>query len=415
VIDTTDAVGEARCHLMMGPHAGAGGVRILVPALGLEDTAVALVKPGRPVSVRITPADSALYVADSYQLRGEALDRIGNPIDTTAVFGTTDAVVSVTAAGLVTGRAYGRASITATIGGRTVAAGVSVVPRGTLAAYRWLAYVGDTISVVTVELNGSGRQPIAMGEASASAEEPPEHEMDPAWDPRGDTVAFHELGPSGYRIFLTGMDGAPRRLLPSPTLRLERHPAFSPDGRWIYFTGLAAGDVYPSLWRARRDGSGLERVPFDSTEGESRPQISPDGGRMAFAAGQPDREPFIRVRDLATGQATPLEARGTSPRWSPAGDLIAYVDTYDYSGYSGQLRVVRPDGSADRAVVSGVAYGAGVDWSPDGRFLVARSSENRLELIEVATGERIPLPYSGNLLRPSWRPERTPIGTSARP
>lgn len=41
-------------------------------------------------------------------------------------------------------------------------------------------------------------------------------------------------------------------------------------------------------------------------------------------------------------------------------------------------------------------------WSPDSRWIVARS-DNGLDLIEVATGTIIPLPYARRLFAPSWK------------
>ena len=53
----------------------------------------------------------------------------------------------------------------------------------------------------------------------------------------------------------------------------------------------------------------------------------------------------------------------------------------------------------------GRKYMAGLDWSPDGRWLVVRSGElPRVELIRVDTGETLPLPFSALVEEPAWRP-----------
>jgi len=45
----------------------------------------------------------------------------------------------------------------------------------------------------------------------------------------------------------------------------------------------------------------------------------------------------------------------------------------------------------------------GEDWSPDGQWLITRHAD-LLELLNLVTRERLPLPYGIRFVEPSWRP-----------
>jgi dipeptidyl aminopeptidase/acylaminoacyl peptidase len=109
--------------------------------------------------------------------------------------------------------------------------------------------------------------------------------------------------------------------------------------------------------------------------GATDPQISPDGGRVAYvrmtADVMTDREvPTIWLVDVASGRQTPLVAgKGAhrSPRWSPDGKRLAYVSS-DGEG-AAQLHVLWLDG--DRSVkVTGMPESPGaIAWSPDSKSI----------------------------------------------
>ena len=68
---------------------------------------------------------------------------------------------------------------------------------------------------------------------------------------------------------------------------------------------------------------------------------------------------------------------------------------------------MRPDGSGERAVTAGTGYVGRLDWSPDGKYLVAANNGGSLVVIDVATGEELPVRLSAggqSFLSPSWKP-----------
>jgi Tol biopolymer transport system component len=123
------------------------------------------------------------------------------------------------------------------------------------------------------------------------------------------------------------------------------------------------------IWTANADGSRLRRLT--SRRGpEFDPSWSPDGSRIVYR----DSRRGINVNDEiyvmnADGShrrnLTRSPANEWSPAWSPDGRLIAF--------YSGELWVMRPDGSGARAVTE--IEGEYPAWSPDGRRLAFMSAQ----------------------------------------
>ena len=240
------------------------------------------------------------------------------------------------------------------------------------------------------------------------------------------------------------------RLTASHILDWERvsGPAISPDGSAVIYTRSHVDqtkDRWASeLWIVNADGS---RNRFLTTG--SGPVWSPDGTRIAYLAdaGDDGSQIFVRWMD-AEGATSQITRDGPTPRdihWSPDSGMIAFTrmvaapETWDLpslpappegatwtktprivrkmhfrqdrvgfleEGYR-HLFAVPADGGAARQLTEGawhvgsrgavgLDYGAGLDWTPDGKGLVFDASraddadlryrESHIHFVDLDTG-----------------------------
>jgi dipeptidyl aminopeptidase/acylaminoacyl peptidase len=183
----------------------------------------------------------------------------------------------------------------------------------------------------------------------------------------GGELAFvasrHDVGPTA--IYVLDRRARLRRVTP---LGLNAwSPAWSPDGRRLAY---AAGRVARGSYKLAADdlfvvsADGRRRVRLTRTAAdESSPSWSPDGRDLAYVRGT---RIFVIAAD-GTGARRLTDGGDSEPQWSPDGRWIAYV--HGALG-NGSLRVVHPDGTGARRVA-----GPGVDcprWSPRGGRIAFR-------------------------------------------
>jgi serine/threonine protein kinase len=245
--------------------------------------------------------------------------------------------------------------------------------------------------------------------------------VQPQWSPHGQRIAYWAIDRSGHRDIWTipAKGGTPVPVTHDEPL--DWSPAWSPDGRHLYFSSDRAAGM--KLWRvpinessgrvlgppepvpapsryaghlsfARNSrrmayvdatfSSNLSRVvldpvsehvldePKDITESSKqavRPAISPDGEWLAFSSAGSEEDLFL-VRTDGTGlrQLTHEGHRDRGPRWSPDGQQVAF-----FSKRTGNQEIwtASIDGRAQRQLT----YLAGPNvvwpvWSPKGERLI---------------------------------------------
>ena len=213
---------------------------------------------------------------------------------------------------------------------------------------------------------------------------------------RNGRIAFDVRKCEGPRIASIRPDGTGLRYLGlreqcSEDVPWQRHPSWSADG-----TRLLA-ERSRGLALVSADGSLISQLPFSKV---SDPTLSPDGQRVAFTRTRPgDDHPFIWTANLDGSDERPLRY-GLSPRWSPDGETIAYVEQTTYGlepeppggligpptqGDSGRasggeiwlmrastgeaIRRVGPSVTSD-TICCRLEQTESLDWSPDGRKLL---------------------------------------------
>jgi Tol biopolymer transport system component len=186
---------------------------------------------------------------------------------------------------------------------------------------------------------------------------------------------------SPYQLYVVNADGSGLRRLALPDNRNNPYQEYyaivwSPNGQTIYF----------GRYLVSADGSGARRLPYIPLTAV----WSPDGRRIAFSLGLPDRSqvgPAGRNHEIYVMNAdgsgsrrlTHNRAFDGQPAWSPDGRKIAFQSTKTIRGNK-EIYVMNADGSGKRNLTRNPAMDGRPSWSPDGRRIAFVSNrDGRLE------------------------------------
>jgi len=153
--------------------------------------------------------------------------------------------------------------------------------------------------------------------------------------------------------------------------------AFSRDGEWIAYTSFPDR----TLWRSRADGSSRQQLTFQPDEA-LLPSWSPDGHTIAFmgkVAGKP-RGIYLIAAEGGVPKPLPLtDAYAADPAWSPDGRSLAFGGAPWIKGWDPQSSAIRVVdlGSPQVQILPGSEGLWSPRWSPDGRWLVAESTDSK--------------------------------------
>jgi eukaryotic-like serine/threonine-protein kinase len=213
----------------------------------------------------------------------------------------------------------------------------------------------------------------------------------PSWSPHDRRIAFtSRIGPplqvDIWTIPVTG--GKPTPV--TNDVATDWNPAWSPDGRYLYFSSDRDGSM--NLWRVRIDESS------GGTLGEPEPlrvpgtlaahaSISADGTRLVYTSAlltnNIQRLAFDPVAGAVKGDPTWVTSstqRFSSPDPSPDGQWVAF---YSLERPNGDLYLARPDGSEFHALTTDPAIDRLPRWSPDGQWVACFSTRSGLGRSEL--------------------------------
>ncbi|MDP2560517.1 amidohydrolase family protein [Psychrobium sp. 1_MG-2023] len=234
--------------------------------------------------------------------------------------------------------------------------------------------------------------------------------MQPKFSPDGRHIAFTSDQGGGDNIWIMNSDGSNQRAVTKETFRLLNSPAWSPDGNYIvarkHFTSsrsLGAGEVW-MYHKTGGSGVKLTKRPNDQKDlGE--PAFSPDGKYVYFSQDATPGKTFhyskdsvkgiykIKRLDRESGEIkTIISGMGGAirPTPSPDGKKLAYIsrDDFQSSIYIYDLETgehTKVYGKLDRDMqetwaIHGV-YPT-IDWTPNNKSLVfwAGGKINKLDL-----------------------------------
>jgi Tol biopolymer transport system component len=236
-----------------------------------------------------------------------------------------------------------------------------------------------------------------------------------SWSPDGKWIASIRTD-YGYDLLVVAPEGAGDRVLASAVFNSAK---WAPTGRhmaWLGYRELAVAEVDRRLVRRLQvrdvvafdwspDGEHLlyvdhlgpgkgNALTVSTADGAYRselvrnawdPEWAPDGREIAFVTA--DCGVLGTVRPDGSGSRVvvggPLGVM--TPRWSPAGDRLAYRARCD----DNRVHVVGRDGQGDR-IVAQASEGSGISWSPAGRWLAVVGPGVELVDTEGTGGARLP-------------------------
>jgi hypothetical protein len=112
-------------------------------------------------------------------------------------------------------------------------------------------------------------------------------------------MLMNRIGPSASELYIANSDGSDeRKLLAEPVF--DYHASYSADGKWIVFTSERAGRGQADIYRARPDGTAVERL------------TDPRGGRRSGRALTRRQVSCIRL-DTRHLQGEHLDPRSRHP------------------------------------------------------------------------------------------------------
>jgi Tol biopolymer transport system component/DNA-binding winged helix-turn-helix (wHTH) protein len=294
-----------------------------------------------------------------------------------------------------------------------VGAGLALPTRAQQAAplqRRWAAALGTTALVLVIvgAIGYRHVRPAPKAPAPPMRVVPftsfPGHEVDARFSPDGNQIAFAWDGEKedNWDIYVKMIgEEKPLRLTTNPAA--DQAPAWSPDGRYIAFRRHTEAEdaifLVPALGGPERKlHSGKSVTPFSSL---LPLDWSPDGKYLVYREARPGQLSWNlsllaienpEDRRALTSPSGP-NAMEYFPRFSPDGLNVAFVRASG-PGSGDNIYVVGTAGGEPRRLTFDDAGIDGLDWTPDGAYVVFSSNRQgtyRLWKVRASGGEPEPL------------------------
>lgn len=181
----------------------------------------------------------------------------------------------------------------------------------------------------------------------------------PIWSPDGASIAFTSYRTSTSQLFVMDADGQNVRAITDDASGIA-NAVWSPDGTRLAYTRIASGDITTAFVI---DADGTNLVDMGPVYTYAPPlSWSPDGTQVVLSQ---DGNLAIKNADGTDPQVIATDINRETPAWSPDGARIVY-------SAGGNLVLSSADGS-DPQVLTDTGYNVIPAWSPDSRAIVFHS------------------------------------------
>jgi Tol biopolymer transport system component len=201
----------------------------------------------------------------------------------------------------------------------------------------------------------------------------------PAWSPDGTKLAFqYNLVDDRYTdsldvqagIWISEADGRNARQVTqrTPGRCWDYGAQFSPDGKRLAFFRLDLKSQKEAIYTVAVDGSDERRVTPSSFKSAANPNWSPDGRWLVFSGeARNGAINVFKIRPDGTGMVnlTHQQAGGfqyLGPSFSPDGTMIATARTPGSRSMAADVVVMRADGTKVRWLTQTALSDSGADW-----------------------------------------------------
>lgn len=249
-------------------------------------------------------------------------------------------------------------------------------------------------------------------------------DIQPRFSPDGREIAFTSDRGGGNNLWRMKADGSGAVAVTKEDFRLLNNPAWTPDGQYLvgrkHFSStrsLGAGE----LWMYHRDGgSGLQLTTRkNDQQDQGEPAFSPDGRYVYFSEDMSPGGAFdynrnvhgliyaIRRLDRETGEIENVVASAggaVRPQPSPDGRSLAFVKRVRDKSVlhvldlaSGEARPVW-DGLSHDQQEAWAIFGPypNFDWTPDSKAVVIWA-QGKLWRVDMASGAPAPIPFQAEV------------------
>jgi imidazolonepropionase-like amidohydrolase/Tol biopolymer transport system component len=246
-------------------------------------------------------------------------------------------------------------------------------------------------------------------------------DMQPRYSPSGTEIAFTSDRGGGDNIWVMNRDGSNPRAITKETFRLLNGPDWTPDGNYIvarkHFTSarsMGAGEMW--LFHRTGVGSGVQMTKARTKQKDTNePAFSPDGRYLYFSDDATPGDTFqyskdvngqiyvIQRLDRDTGEIETLVSGpggAIRPTPSPDGKTLAFIRRirgksnlmlFDLaSGRISQLTDALDRDMQETWAIHNVY--PGISWTPDNRSIVFWGG-GKIRRVDVASGQVADIPF----------------------